>query len=59
MAHRYLNLDIERPDLPTMTEWYKRLCDRPAFRQHVGFPFGRNPAEWYVLEREGLSEGGS
>ncbi len=54
MAHRYLNLDIERPDLPRMAEWYARLCDRPAFLEHVGFAFGRNPAEWYVLEREGL-----
>ncbi len=56
LAHRYLNLDIERPELPKMAEWYDRLCERPAFREHVAFPFGRNPAEWYVLEREGRLE---
>lgn len=51
LAHRYLNLEIERPELPGITEWYERLRARPAFREHVAFAFGRNPAEWYLLER--------
>lgn len=58
MAHRYFNLDIGRPDLPRMTEWYERLCERPVFREHAAFSFGRNPAEWYVLERAGSAGGG-
>ena len=52
-AHRYFHLDIQRPELSNMTAWYARLCSRTAYREHVMFPFGSNPAEWYVLEREG------
>lgn len=52
MAYRYFNLEVARPDLANVTAWYGRLCDRPAFQDHVMIPFGRNPAEWYVLERE-------
>lgn len=53
MAHRYLNLEIERPELPMLHAWYERLSTRPAFQTHVALPFGRNPGEWYRLEREG------
>lgn len=53
LVYRYVNLDVERPDLPNMTAWYERLCTRPAFQDHVMFPFGSEPAEWYGLEREG------
>jgi len=52
MAYRYFNLEVARPKLPNVTAWYGRLCDRPAFQDHVMIPFGRNPAEWYALERE-------
>ena len=55
MTYRYFNLEIERPELPNLAAWYARLCERPAFREHAMVPFGRNPAEWYVLERESLS----
>lgn len=55
LAYRYFNLEIERPALPMMSAWYERLCDRPAYREHVMVPFGSKPAEWYVLEREGDS----
>jgi glutathione S-transferase len=55
-AHRYLHLDIDRPRLPNVTAWYRRLCDRPAYQRHVMFPFGSKPAEWYMLERAGASE---
>lgn len=54
--YRYLDLPVERPPLPNIMTWYQRLCDRPAFQEHVMFPFGRNPAEWYVLEQEGASK---
>ena len=56
--YRYFQLDIERPELPNVTAWYERLCQRPAYRKHVMFPFGRNPAEWYTFERAGESQSG-
>ena len=52
MAYRFFNLEIARPELPNVTAWYGRLCERPAYREHAMIPFGRNPAEWYLLERE-------
>ncbi len=54
--HRYLHLDISRPVLPNIDAWYQRLCARPAYREHVMFPFGTKPAEWYVLEREKMAQ---
>lgn len=53
LAYRYFSLEIERPALPMLARWYERLCARPAFREHVMFPFGTKPSEWYALEREG------
>ena len=37
--YRYFELDIERPDVPNVAAWYRRLQDRPAFREHVMVPF--------------------
>ncbi|MGH6896775.1 MAG: glutathione S-transferase family protein [Geminicoccaceae bacterium] len=54
--HRYFHLDIARPELPNVTAWHQRLCDRSAYREHVAFPFGTQPAEWYLLERAGVPE---
>jgi glutathione S-transferase len=37
-AHRWFNMDylgLARPDLPSLRAWYDRLCERPAYRQHV------------------------
>lgn len=55
VAYRYYNLEIERPALPHVGEWYARLCERPAYREHVMIPFGRDLAEWTRLEREGAA----
>ena len=52
LVHRYLNLEIERAPFPRIDAWHRRLAERPAFAEHVMFPFGRNPGEWYRLERE-------
>jgi glutathione S-transferase len=38
--YRYFELDIERPDVPNVTAWYRRLQARPAYRTHVMVPFG-------------------
>ena len=51
LAYRYFNLEIDRTDLPNLTSWYARLCERPAFREHAMMPFGRNLEEWNALER--------
>ena len=36
---RYHAMDIVRPQLPHVEAWYARLCDRPAYREHVMVSF--------------------
>lgn len=56
LVYRYLNLEIDRPAFSHIATWHSRLLERSAFQEHVAFPFGTNPGEWYRLEREtGLS----
>ncbi|SMF65361.1 glutathione S-transferase [Tistlia consotensis] len=38
--YRYFELEIERPSLPNVEAWYRRLQERPAYREHVMLPFG-------------------
>lgn len=35
VLYRYFDIDIERADLPRLAEYYARLQDRPAYREHV------------------------
>ncbi|EOD8830736.1 TPA: glutathione S-transferase [Pseudomonas aeruginosa] len=35
VIYRYLELDIERPSVPNVEAWYRRLQDRPSYREHV------------------------
>jgi glutathione S-transferase len=51
--HRYFSLPIERPSLPALEPYYRRLAKRPAYREHVAFPFGNSLEEWNELERQG------
>ncbi|MDB5924785.1 MAG: glutathione S-transferase [Betaproteobacteria bacterium] len=37
-AYRWFSLPIERPSMPHFERWYKRICERPAFRQHCMLP---------------------
>lgn len=37
--YRYFELEIERPDVPHVEAWYRRLQTRPAYQQHVMIPF--------------------
>ena len=37
-ANRYLSLDIERPALGRLDDWYRRLKEREAYRSHVMIP---------------------
>lgn len=34
-VHRWLQLPIERPELPRLDSYYQRMLQRPAYRQHV------------------------
>jgi glutathione S-transferase len=37
-AHRWFNMDylgLTRPEMPALRAWYDRLCQRPAYQQHV------------------------
>ena len=38
--YRYFELDLDRPELPNVAAWYRRLAQRPAYRAHVMVPFG-------------------
>ena len=35
MAYRWFTLDIERMELPSLHRWYRRLTDRPAYKDNV------------------------
>ena len=37
--YRYLELEIERPSVPNVEAWYRRLQDSSAYRTHVMVPF--------------------
>ena len=37
--YRYFEIDIERPSVPNVEAWYRRLQERPAYREHVMVPF--------------------
>ncbi|MDR3440080.1 glutathione S-transferase [Telmatospirillum sp.] len=37
--YRYFELDIERPSVPNVEAWYRRLQERAAYRQYVMVPF--------------------
>ena len=35
MVYRWFTLDIERMELPSLHRWYRRLTDRPAYKNNV------------------------
>lgn len=37
--YRYFEMEIDRPALSHLHDWYKRLRERPAFRDHVMISF--------------------
>jgi glutathione S-transferase len=37
-AYRWFNLPIDRPKLGNLDAWYKRLCERPPYQQHIMIP---------------------
>jgi len=39
LVYRWLELDIDRPDLPALQAWYGRLTDRPAYQKTVMVSF--------------------
>lgn len=36
-AHRWFNMDFDRPSMPALRAWYDRLCARPAYHTHIAF----------------------
>lgn len=50
MMFRYMTLPIERPALPAVEAWYKRLTERPAYQKHVMIEYGSNVDEWQQHE---------
>lgn len=36
---RYFGIPIKRPSVPHVEDWYRRLQERPAYREHVMLPF--------------------
>jgi glutathione S-transferase len=38
--YRYFELEIERPSVPNVVAWYRRLQEHRAYREHVMVPFG-------------------
>lgn len=36
---RYFGIPIERPSVPHVENWFRRLQERPAYRAHVMLPF--------------------
>ena len=39
LVYRWLELDIDRPDLPALRAWYERLASRPAYQKTVMVSF--------------------
>ena len=35
IAYRWYELPIEREEYPDLYRWYKKLCDRSAFKKHI------------------------
>ncbi len=38
-AYRWLNMEIERPEMPNLVAWHDRLSGRPAYQRSVMVPF--------------------
>jgi glutathione S-transferase len=46
LVYRWLELDIDRPDLPALQAWYRRLAGRPAYQKTVMVSFAmEDPSE--------------
>lgn len=45
MLYRYYEMEIERPDLPAVAAYYRRLTERPAYQEHVMVDFNGLRAE--------------
>lgn len=39
LLYRYFEIDVPRSDRPNLAAYYKRLTERPAYREHVMVPF--------------------
>lgn len=39
LLYRYFTMDIARPSVPRVEAWYARLCELPAYAEHVMVPY--------------------
>ncbi|WP_213990806.1 glutathione S-transferase family protein [Sodalis sp. dw_96] len=39
LLYRYFDIDITRPKLPVLQDYYRRLSRRPAYKEHVMVPY--------------------
>lgn len=37
--YRYFEMGLPTPEVPQVRAWYRRLCERPAYREHVMLDF--------------------
>lgn len=44
-------LDWKRPPMPNLDRWFASIKERPAYKQWIMVPVGRNPAEWAANEK--------
>jgi glutathione S-transferase len=47
LVYRWLELDIDRPDLPALQAWHQRLADRPAYQKTVMVSFAMEDPSGY------------
>jgi glutathione S-transferase len=51
LVWRLMQVEMEKPEVPHIRRWFEALQERPAYRQWVMVPVGRNPQEWTAHER--------
>jgi glutathione S-transferase len=51
--NRYFRLHSDESDFTGLHAWIMRLRQRPAFQEHVDFPFGSCLEEFIALEKQG------
>ncbi len=49
---RYANIEYEKIAAPNVMRWFERLKQREGYRAWIMVPFGKNPEEWSMHEKE-------
>ncbi len=51
LFYRYKNLEVKHAKTKNLDRWYEQLQERPAYRECVMVPLGRNLEEWNANEK--------